>query len=225
MFSTHPRFLLFIMGLFMASFLIVDVSSAQDDLLGGEFAVTIGTQVGPFKTGAGPYVAGEIGIPLMVLAQDSIAHGRLLGVIHLGWAKTDDNLTFEPTVNAITPGLIPTQENVDLSTLSVLLGLKYKFLSHDIIQPYVMGGFGMYAMFNNSDPGELPGGIAPPPPELESRGFPTGQGDALLGLNGGVGVDFNVTHKIFIGAEARFNWVNEDNGAFGMFGGRLGFRF
>lgn len=34
-------------------------------------------------------------------------------------------------------------------------------------------------------------------------------------------VDFNVTEKIFVGAEAHWNWVDRSNGSYGTYGGRV----
>ncbi|MEQ9618463.1 MAG: hypothetical protein RIG61_04750 [Deltaproteobacteria bacterium] len=192
-----------------------------DEPFGGEFAVTIGAQTGPFKTGTGFYLSAELGVPLY----KNLGPGKLLGIMSFGWARTDDDITFEPTVNAIAPGTLPTQTSVNLDTATILLGLKYKLEAHRIVQPFVLGGPSMNLFFNESDPGSQVGGIAPQPNILQKRGFPSGQGNAELGITLGGGVDFNVTHKIFVGAQGLFNWVDRDNGAFGTYGGRLGFRF
>lgn len=192
-----------------------------DQPFGAEFAVTIGAQTGPFKTGTGPYLSAELGVPLF----KNLGPGKLMGIMSFGWAKTDDDVTFEPTVNALAPGTLPTQTSVNLDTATILLGLKYKVEAHKIIQPFVVGGPSMNLFFNESDPGSQVGGIAPQPNTLQKRGFPSGQGNAELGITLGGGVDFNVTHKIFVGAQGLFNWVDRDNGVFGTYGGRLGFRF
>jgi len=83
----------------------------------------------------------------------------------------------------------------------------------------------MNIFLNESDPGSQVGGIAPQPNKLQKNGYPSGQGSAELGLAAGGGVDFNITKKIFVGAEARYNYVDRNNGSFGTYGGRLGFRF
>jgi len=41
-----------------------------------------------------------------------------------------------------------------------------------------------------------------------------------LGLHLGGRVDINITKKIFIGSEGRFNWVDRDNGAYATLGGK-----
>lgn len=188
---------------------------------GAEFALIIGAQTGPFKTGTGFYMAGELGVPLY----KNLGPGKLMGLINIGWGRTDDKLTFEPTINAIAPGALPTQTSVTLDTLTVMLGLKYKVEAHHIVQPFVMAGPGFNIFLNQSDPGDLVGGIAPQPGELARRGYPAGQGNMELGLHMGGGVDFNLTKKIFVGAEGRYNYVDRNNGSFGTYGGRLGFRF
>lgn len=195
--------------------------SKADKPIGAEFAITIGAQTGPFKTGTGFMMAGELGLPLY----KNLGPGKLMGLISIGWARTDDDLTFEPTVNAISPGALPTQTSVTLDTATILLGLKYKLETHHIVQPYVVAGPGFNLFFNKSDPGSQVGGIAPQPNALKNRGYPSGQGSAELGIHAGGGVDFNVTKKIFVGAEGRYNYVDRSNGSFGTYGGRLGFRF
>ena len=60
---------------------------------------------------------------------------------------------------------------------------------------------------------------------LSDRGFPSGQGNVYLGLFIGGGVDFNVTEKLFVGVEGKYNWVDRTNGSFGTYGLRGGVRF
>lgn len=204
---------------FLLMFIKINISYAHEPN-SAEFALTIGAQTGPFKTGTGFFLSGEIGVPLA-----EIGEGRLMGLINIGVAKTDDDISVEPTVD-IDPDIdLPTQTNVDLTTVSIILGFKYKLMMHRIVQPFVMAGPGINIFLNDTDPGDLPGGIAPAPEPLEDRGFPTGQGNAELGLHIGGGIDFNITEKIFVGAEGRFNWVDRENGAYGTYGIRTGFRF
>ncbi|MEX0999529.1 MAG: outer membrane beta-barrel protein [Thermodesulfobacteriota bacterium] len=197
------------------------VSKKSDNPIGAEFALTIGAQSGPFKTGTGFYMSGELGVPLM----KNLGPGKLMGLINIGWAKTDDDITFEPTINAVAPGALPTQHTVDLTTLSIVLGFKYKVEAHNIVQPYILAGPSFNVFLNESDPGNQVGGIAPQPGTLQNRGYPSGQGNVELGIAAGGGVDFNITKKIFVGAEGRYNYVDRSNGSFGTYGGRLGFRF
>ena len=204
--------------LFPASFLVSNSYAHEPN--SAEFALTIGAQTGPFETGTGFFLSGEIGVPVM-----DIGKGRLMGLVNIGVAKTDDSISTEPTVDLV-PGVdLPTQTNVDLTTVSIVLGVKYKFMMHNIIQPFVLAGPGINIFLNDTDPGDLPGGIAPQPAFLEERGFPTGQGNVELGLHIGGGIDFNLTEKIFVGAEGRFNWVDRENGSYGTYGVRTGFRF
>lgn len=217
----RPFFALSMITLFLVSALMCQESYSADEPIGAEFAMTIGAQTGPFKTGTGFYLAGELGLPLY----KNLGPGKLMGLINIGWAKTDDDVTFEPTINAVAPGALPTQTSVDLTTVSIILGLKYKVEAHPIVQPYVMAGPAFDIFLNNSDPGNQVGGIAPQPDTLKNNGYPSGQGNVELGLAAGGGVDFNVTKKIFVGAEARYNYVDRNNGSFGTYGGRLGFRF
>ncbi len=209
-----------VFGLMICLVCVSSNAYAQNTPMGGEFALTFGAQSGPFKVGTGWYLSGELGIPLFTNET-----GKIMGLINIGVSKSDDSINAEPTVNVIEPGLLPTQTNVDLTTVQILLGLKYKLLRHKIVQPYAMAGPGINIFFNDTDPGDLPGGIAPQPAELSDRGFPSGQGNVELGLFIGGGVDFNITDKIFVGAEGRYNWVDLNNGSFGTYGLRTGFRF
>ncbi|MEE9253246.1 MAG: outer membrane beta-barrel protein [Thermodesulfobacteriota bacterium] len=195
-------------------------AEAEEGLLGVEFVFTVGAQVGPFDTDTGVFVAGEIGIPIA-----QAGPGVFMGLLNIGWSQTDDDLIFEPTINAVAPGALPVQTNVDLTTLTILFGLKYKLNASPIVQPYVFVGPGFTLFFNQSDPGELVGGIAPQPEILRNQGFPSGQGNVEIGVHAGGGVDLNITSQVFIGGEGRFNWVDRDNGAWVTFGGRAGFRF
>jgi len=199
------------------------IANAQNEQMGGEFAMTFGAQTGPFDVGTGWWLSGELAVPLFTNEA-----GKIMGLINIGISKADDSINAEPTVNVIEPGLLPTQTKVNLTTVQILLGLKYKLLKHKIVQPFAMAGPGINIFFNDTEPGApgaLPGGIAPQPAELSDRGFPSGQGNVELGLFIGGGVDFNITDKIFVGAEAKYNWVDRTNGSFGTYGLRTGVRF
>lgn len=211
-------FRLFLAVCMLAFFMALDTSDVSaHEPESAEFVVTIGAQTGPFDTGTGFLFAGEIGLPLM-----DAGPGRILGLVNISLAKTDDDITFEPTAAALG---LPTQHSVDLTTVSIIMGLKYKLMANNTFQPYIMGGPGINIFLNDSDPGDTVGGIAPQPKELQDKGYPDGQGDAEFGLHVGGGLDINITPKIFVGAEARYNWVDQENGSFGTYGGRLGFRF
>ena len=215
-----PFRILLVVFIAVCCFSASSLRSFAQERIGGEFAFTFGAQTGPFDIGTGWYLSGEVGLPLM-----HVGPGILLGLVNIGMSNADDNISIEPTVNALSPGALPTQTTIDLTTGAIVLGLKYKITANDVIQPYVLAGPGIDIFFNDTDPGDLPGGIAPQPQELIDRGFPGGQGNVELGLHAGGGIDFNITQKIFVGLEGRFNWVDRDNGAYGTYGGRLGFRF
>ncbi len=220
MLKNSPRYIATVV--FAVAMLVAfSTAKAEEGLIGGEFAVTVGAQTGPFKTGTGFYMSGELGIPLF----KPVGPGKVMGLVSIGWGSTDDKVTFQPTANALVPGALPTQTSVNLDTVTILLGLKYKIEAHKIVQPYLVGGPGFNIFLNESHPGNNVGGIAPQPGELQRNGFPSGQGNAELGLHIGGGVDFNITHKVFVGVEGRYNWVDRTNGSFGTYGGRLGFRF
>jgi len=99
-------FALSIIMLFVFSFIISWDIRAEDKPIGAEFVMVIGAQSGPFKTGTGFYLAGELGLPIY----KNLGPGKLMGLINIGWAKTDDDITFEPTINAVAPGALPTKK-------------------------------------------------------------------------------------------------------------------
>lgn len=78
-----------------------------------------------------------------------------MGLINIGVGKSDDSINVEPTINIPNPGLLPTQTNVNLTTVTIILGLKYKLLKHDIVQPFVLAGPGIDIFFNDTDPGNF----------------------------------------------------------------------
>ncbi|MCK5391625.1 MAG: hypothetical protein KAJ31_04310 [Deltaproteobacteria bacterium] len=128
-------FALSIVALCLVSLFLSQEIRAEDEPFGAEFAFTLGAQTGPFKTGTGFYMGGELGLPIY----KNLGPGKLMGLINISWAKTDDDVTFEPTINAVAPGVLPVQTNVDLTTVLIVLGLKYKVEAHPIIQPYIVG--------------------------------------------------------------------------------------
>lgn len=205
--------------LIVAVFMFGSYAQAQESLLGIEFAFTAGGQSGPFETGAGPSFSGEIGLPIK-----KVGPGVFMGLISIGYAKTEEDTTFEPTINALHPGALPTIENVELSTLTIIIGFKYKLQASDIFQPYIMFGPGFNIFLNETDP-STPGGIAPQPVELQDKGFPAGQGNIMFGIHAGGGIDINLHKQFFLGAEVRYNYVDNQNGSFATYGGRAGFRF
>ena len=54
-----------VLTLCVIPFLISHQALAEDELFGAEFAFTIDAQTGPFKTGTGFYMAGELGVPIL----------------------------------------------------------------------------------------------------------------------------------------------------------------
>ncbi|MGQ0793274.1 MAG: outer membrane beta-barrel protein [Deltaproteobacteria bacterium] len=211
--------------IFVAAGLLYTADTSKAQGIGGEFAFALGAQIGPFDTGAGFYIAGEVGLPLV-----PIGPGILMGIVHIGLARTDDEVSaVSPLVVVGAPAGAVTSTEVDLTNLSVIAGLKYKFLFSNFFQPYIVVAPGFNVLLSSTDGAALgddfAGGISPLPAELDRRGFPAGQGDVNLGLHTGIGVDMNITPKVFVGAEARYNFISGPNGSFYTFTGRTGFRF
>jgi opacity protein-like surface antigen len=73
-------------------------------------------------------------------------------------------------------------------------------------------------------PGGLIGGVTPEAPELWRRGFPTGQGNIKLSYTIGGGADVNLTERIFVGTDLRYNFLDGD-GDYATYTGKVGFRW
>jgi hypothetical protein len=140
---------------------------------------------------------------------------------------------------------------VELKFLQVFLGAKYKLVDYGmeqlekIVQPYVVTGLGVNVLLGrttkagidtNGDgkpdislgsvgfPGGLIGGVTPEAPELYRRGFPNGQGNIKIAYSIGGGVDVNLTERLFVGADARYSFL-EGGGDYGTYTGKVGFRW
>lgn len=138
---------------------------------------------------------------------------------------------------------------VEAKFLQVFLGAKYKLVDYGIehlqriVQPYVVTGLGLNVLLGrtskagvdvNGDgrpevtlsslgfPGGLIGGVVPEASELVRRGFPTGQGNIKLAYSIGGGVDVKLTERIFIGTDARYNFL-EGGGDYATYTGKVGF--
>lgn len=140
---------------------------------------------------------------------------------------------------------------VELKFLQVFLGAKYKLVDYGmeqlekIVQPYLVTGLGVNVLLGrttkagidtNGDgkpdislgsvgfPGGLIGGVTPEAPELYRRGFPNGQGNIKIAYSIGGGVDVNLTERLFVGADARYSFL-EGGGDYGAYTGKVGFRW
>ena len=138
---------------------------------------------------------------------------------------------------------------VEAKFLQVFLGAKYKLVDYGIeqlqrsVQPYVVTGLGLNVLLGrtskagvdvNGDgkpevtlsslgfPGGLIGGVAPEASELVRRGFPTGQGNIKLAYSIGGGLDVKLTERIFLGTDARYNFL-EGGGDYATYTGKVGF--
>ena len=139
----------------------------------------------------------------------------------------------------------------ELKFLQVFLGAKYKLVDYgmkqlqDIVQPYVVTGLGVNVLLGRTTragvdtdndgvpdvslgsvgfPGGLIGGVAPEAAELRKRGFPNGQGNIKIAYSIGGGLDVNLTERIFVGADARYNFL-EGGGDYSTYTGKVGFRW
>jgi hypothetical protein len=138
---------------------------------------------------------------------------------------------------------------VELKFLQVFLGAKYKLVDYGmeqlqrIVEPYVVTGLGVNVLLGRTTkagidtdgdgkpdvslgsvgfPGGLIGGVTPEAPELYRRGFPNGQGNIKIAYSIGGGLDVKLTERIFVGADARYNFL-EGGGDYGTYTGKVGF--
>lgn len=158
-------------------------------------------------------------------------------------------LTLMAPAMGLPAGARILSNKVELKFLQVFLGAKYKLVDYGmqqlekIVQPYVVTGLGVNVLLGRTTkagvdtdgdgkpdvslgavgfPGGLIGGVTPEAPELYRRGFPTGQGNIKIAYSIGGGLDVNVTEKIFVGADARYNFL-EGGGEYGTYTGKVGF--
>ena len=158
-------------------------------------------------------------------------------------------LTLMAPAMGLPAGARIISNRVETKFLQVFLGAKYKFINYgmarlqNIVQPYVVTGLGINVLLGRTTragvdvdgdgrpdvslpslgyPGGLIGGVTPEAPELYRRGFPTGQGNIKIAYSIGGGVDVKLTERIFIGADARYNFL-EGPGDYGTYTGKVGF--
>ena len=150
-----------------------------------------------------------------------------------------------PAGSAVVSGKLETK------FLQVFLGAKYKLVHYGmerlqrVVQPYLVTGLGLNVLMGRTTgsgldldgdgspdvslgslgfPGGLIGGVTPEPGELFRRGFPTGQGNIKLGYSVGGGLDVNLTERMFVGADVRYNLL-DGGGDYGTYTGKVGFRW
>lgn len=160
-------------------------------------------------------------------------------------------LTIYKTIADLPAGSRVISNKVEAKFLQVFLGAKYKLVDYGmeqlqkIVQPYVVTGLGLNVVLGRTSragidtdgdgrpdvtlsslgfPGGLIGGVVPEARELSRRGFPTGQGNIKLAYSLGGGVDVNLTERLFVGADARYSFL-DGGGDYGTYTGKVGFRW
>jgi hypothetical protein len=158
-------------------------------------------------------------------------------------------LTIYKTIADLPAGSRVISNKVEAKFLQVFLGAKYKLVDYGmdqlqkVVQPYVVTGLGLNVVLGRTSragidtdgdgrpdvalsslgfPGGLIGGVVPEARELYRRGFPTGQGNIKLAYSIGGGLDVKLTERIFVGADARYNFL-EGGGDYGTYTGKVGF--
>lgn len=192
--------------------------AAYSELLGGEFGYTLGGTTGSFGTDLDLYFNGTLDLPLF--KSDPFFGQKFMVEVMVGHARSREKITLadEPSVTKL-----------EITTFHVFLGGKYKFdkLGEEgsftrRIQPYLVAGplFNLFLCRTN----EATCGADPLPPELRSRGIPTGSGDVRFDYSIGAGVDFLLWDQFYLGADFR-NSFSSPNARYMIFGGRAGFLF
>jgi opacity protein-like surface antigen len=142
----------------------------------------------------------------------------------------EDVLSTSPlTVVGASPALV-TGTTLEITTLQVSLGFKYRIESLGRLQPFLTAGVGFNVLLCQTKGAAFSGGdfvcgIAPIPPELRSRDVPRGEGTVRASATFGAGLDYLLTERFFVGAEVRQNIVTGDNDDFTTYGARVGFRW
>lgn len=200
---------------------------------GFEYAYTVGKNSGAFGTKSDTNIGGSLSVP--IFAADPVLNQELMGEIWLGYAKTKDTGTF--TAPNVTGLALPSEPGaateLEVTTFQVGAGLKYKIITLPElagflqIQPYVSAGaaFHVFLASTNGANGDRVGGIAPISPELAARGFPTGEGNVLIGAMYGVGTDFILFNNLLVGVDARWNHIAHEGANYSTIVGKVGFRF
>jgi len=205
------------------------VWAADKEPLGGEFTLILGGNTGPFGTDNDFAIAGSLGIPL--LPKDPLFGQALLGEILLGYSKTEGSVRSTSPLTAVgAPAALVTSTSLEITTLEVSFGFKYRIESFGRFQPFLVVGAGFNVFLCQTKGATLGGGdfvcgIAPIPPELRARDVPRGEGTVRASANIGGGIDYLLTDRLFVGAEVRQHFVSGDNDDFTTYGARIGFRW
>ena len=117
------------------------------------------------------------------------------------------------------------QVTVDVETLSLILGAKYRVETLGKIKPYMAGGLGMYVFAMDLENDFTVGQITPAA-ELRQHGYPAGNADLEWGVNFGGGVEYQLSDLLAIGFDSRMNWTTGGRKTdFGTFAGFVSFNF
>jgi opacity protein-like surface antigen len=203
--------------------------AASNEPLGGEFTLILGGNTGPFGTDSDFAIAGALGVPL--LRTDPLFGQTLLGEIMIGYSKTEGSVRSTSPLTAVgAPVAAVTSTTLEITTLEVLFGFKYRIESLGRLQPFVSAGAGFNVFLCQTKGATLGGGdfvcgIAPIPPELRARDVPRGEGTVRASATFGTGLDYLLTDRFFVGAEVRHNVVTGDHDDFTTYGARIGFRW
>lgn len=209
---------LFFVALFVWLFIGPRPEAAHSDLLGGEFGYTLGGTTGPFSTDLDLYFNGTLDLPLF--KSDPFFGQKFMVELMVGHARSREKIAVAGD---------ETVTKLQITTFHVFLGGKYKFdkLGEEgsltrRIQPYLVVGplFNLFLCRTNN----ATCGADPLPPELRSRGIPTGSGDVRFDYSIGAGVDFLLSDQFYLGADFR-NSFSSPNARYMIFGGRAGFLF
>ncbi|MEW6360383.1 MAG: hypothetical protein AB1696_28890 [Planctomycetota bacterium] len=201
----------------------------------GEFGLLFGGQSSVYNQG-GDFLMGGFYDPV-ILAKDPYFGNRLSGHIMATFSRQDRKYDLDPTLGSVAaaigippgsgqnPFLHRDNVTVDVETLSLILGAKYRVETLGKIKPFMAGGLGMYVFAMDLDNDYVMGQV-PAVPQLNARGYPAGNADLEWGVNFGGGVEYQITDLIGVGFDGRYNWTTGGKKTdFGTYCGFLSFNF
>jgi hypothetical protein len=207
-------------ALVVLSMILPRPAAAEPEPLGGEFGYTLGGTTGPFDTELDLYANGTLNLP--IYRSDPLFGQKLMTELMVGHARS--RLDIPPTaVDGVTV------DKIQITTFHIFIGFKYKFdklgekgsLTRRF-QPYIIGGPLLNLFLCRTNAATCGGD--PLPPELRSRGIPWGSGDVRFDYSFGGGLDYLLTDRMWIGADARHSF-SSPRARYTLFGGRAGFIF
>lgn len=187
--------------------------------IGAEVAVFAGPSWNPYRVGPGLELGGSIDLPLRRAPGGKLSYQIFLGLS----LATSDAFTLTLPTNP------PVQRSVR-TRLRVLhaspFALKYAVTRGDAVRlrPFLVAGADVLVVLTEQERAEG-GPLVPHAPELEERGFPTGQGNIELGGHAAAGVEIRLSRGLSLNLEYRFTATGGRNARLHGTSAGLGFHW